>query len=135
MNKRRNLYMKKTISNFELENYIRILGAPESFKNNLAIKLPASLVFGVRVNLKSMVDRYSVVEEMIKELRDEFVKDEKVEKDIVKHEYVDEWRTRYNEIMFQTSELDLTPIKKEDFENRDDLSWPELDILFWMTEE
>lgn len=127
--------MKKTISNFELENYIRILGAPESFKNNLAIKLPASLVFGVRVNLKSMVDRYSVVEEMIKELRDEFVKDEKVEKDIVKHEYVDEWRTRYNEIMFQTSELDLTPIKKEDFENRDDLSWPELDILFWMTEE
>lgn len=127
--------MKKTISNFELENYIRILGAPESFKNNLAIKLPASLVFGVRVNLKSMVDRYSVVEEMIKELRDEFVTDEKVEKDIVKHEYVDEWRTRYNEIMFQTSELDLTPIKKEDFENRDDLSWPELDILFWMTEE
>lgn len=127
--------MKKTISNFELENYIRILGAPESFKNNLAIKLPASLVFGVRVNLKSMVDRYSVVEEMIKELRDEFVKDDKVEKDIVKHEYVDEWRTRYNEIMFQTSELDLTPIKKEDFENRDDLSWPELDILFWMTEE
>lgn len=127
--------MKKTISNFELENYIRTLSAPESFKNNMQIKLPGSLVFAVRVNLKSMVDRYSVVEEMIKELRDEFVKDEKVEKDIVKHEYVDEWRTRYNEIMFQTSELDLTPIKKEDFENRDDLSWPELDILFWMTEE
>lgn len=135
MNKRRYLYMKKTISNFELENYIRTLSAPESFKNNMHIKLPGSLVFAVRVNLKAMIERYSVVEEMIKELRDEFTTSEKVDGDNLKLEYVTEWNKRYNDLMIQTSELDLTPIKKEDFENRDDLSWPELDILFWMTEE
>ena len=127
--------MKKTISNFELESYIRTIGAPESFKNNMNIKLPASLVFAVRVNLKAMTDRYTIVEEMLKELREEFLKDKKVNEEKLKPEYVDEWNSRFTEIMMQTSEVELTPIKKSDFEDRNDLSWPELDILFWMTED
>ncbi len=126
--------MKKTISNYALENYVNTISNPDSFRNNVSIKLPAALLWNVRINMKMLMDRYSVLLEMKSELGKEFIDAGKVQDDSVKPEFLSEWSSRMNEIMSQSSEFDLVPINREDFIDRNDLSWPELDLLLLMTD-
>lgn len=126
--------MKINITNFELEKALNILNAENSFRNNPAIKLPSALRWAVRVNVKTMMDRYKVYEEARGELGQEFIDAGKVDNDQVKEEYLNEYQIRVAELLFQTNELDISPVKESDYKNRDDLSSPEEDVLIMMTE-
>ena len=127
--------MKINITNLELEKALNILNAENSFRNNPAIKLPSALRWAVRVNVKTMMDRYKVYEEARAELGQEFIDAGKVDNDQVKEEYLNEYQIRMAELLFQSNELDITPVKETDYKDRDDLSSPEEDILIIMTEQ
>lgn len=128
--------MKKTITNMELESCINIINNPNSFRNNITFKIPTSMDYALRVNLKMIGDRYTIFREMVNEIQKEYVEAGKVTEDMTRiaDEYLEEYNERYIPLAFQVNEFDFQPIKKEDFEHLL-LSMPERDFLNLMVED
>lgn len=126
--------MKVTITNYEIETFINMLANPQSFRNNVSIKLSDDLDWALRVNLKMMNTRYEIINEARQELAKEFIDAGKVENDHVKEEYLGEYNDRMVRLMMQKNELDFTPIKRDSFKGLS-LSMPERDFLMLMVDE
>lgn len=125
--------MKVTITNIEIENYIVLIGNEKSFRNNIDVKVPFDMDWALRVNLKTMTERYSIYQEARTEIGQEYVKAGKVEEDgnRVKEEFIPEFNERMTALAFQKNELEFLPIKKDDFKDLS-LSMPERDFLMLM---
>lgn len=128
--------MKITLRNTELEAILAIIGNSTSFRNNVSIKIPTSMDYALRVNLKAITNRYEVFNEMRTELQKEYIDAGKITEDGTKiaDEYLEEYNEKYLPLAFQVNEIDFQPINKEDFEHLA-LSMPERDLLMLMTEE
>ena len=126
--------MKITITNYEIEHFINMLANPESFRNNVAVKLSDDMDWAVRVNLRAMNARYDILNEARQEIGKEFIDAGKVENDQVKEEFRSEYNSRLIRLMMQKNELDFMPIKRADFKGLS-LSMPEKDFLMLMVDE
>lgn len=126
--------MKVTIANHEIDTFINMLANPQSFRNNVAIKLSDELDWALRVNLKMMNTRYEIINEARQELAKEFIDAGKVENDHVKEEYLGEYNDCMVRLMMQKNELDFTPIKRDSFKGLS-LSMLERDFLMLMVDE
>lgn len=127
--------MKATIKNFELENYINLMNSPESFKNNVSVKVPFDMDWALRVNLKTMNERYALLQDTRSDIGKEFIDAGKVDEsgERVKEEFLQEFNERMTGIMLQDNEFDFLPIKKKDFKDLS-LSMPERDFLMLMAD-
>lgn len=127
--------MKVTIKNFELENYINLISSPESFRNNVSVKVPFDMDWALRVNLKTMNERYAVLQEARSDIGKEFIGAGKVDEsgERVKEEFLQEFNERMAGVMLQDNEFDFLPIKKKDFKDLS-LSMPERDFLMLMAD-
>ena len=128
--------MKRTLRNIEIENILSIIASPKSFRNNVEIKVPVSVDYAVRVNLKKLNERYEIFNEMRTELQREVVEAGKVneEKTSIADEYLNEYNSKYLPLAYQPNEINFQPINKEDFEHMS-LSMPERDFLMLMVED
>lgn len=127
--------MKVTITNIEIENYINLISSKDSFRNDITVKVPFDMDWALRVNLKAMNERYSIYQEARDEIAKEFISAGKATDDgtRVKDEYIPEYNERITALLLQKNELELTPIKKDDFKNLA-LSMPERDFLMLMVD-
>lgn len=127
--------MKATIKNFELENYINLMNSPESFRNNVSVKVPFDMDWALRVNLKTMNERYALLQDTRSDIGKEFIDAGKVDEsgERVKEEFLQEFNERMTGIMLQDNEFDFLPIKKKDFKDLS-LSMPERDFLMLMAD-
>lgn len=126
--------MKKSITNMELEKYIKIVSDTKSFRNNAEIKLPGSLDWSLRINLKKMEDIYSIYRSAQQELGQKYVTEGKTEDSVVKPEYINDYKLEMFELMSQATEIELTPLQVNDFVTLP-LSMPEKDLLFFMCDD
>lgn len=128
--------MKVTLMNVEIESILSVISNPTSFRNNVSVKVPMSVDYAVRINLKKLSERYEIFNEMRAEIQREFLEAGKVneEKTNIADEYLEEYNSRYLPLVYQQNEFDFQPIAKEDFEDMV-LSMPERDILMLMVED
>lgn len=126
--------MKVTITNYELDTFIKTLSHPESFRNNVAIKISDDLDWALRVNIKALNARFEILNDARQELGQEFINTGKAENNQVKEEYLDEYNRRLFRLMMQKNELDFMPIKRDDYKGLP-LSTPERDFLIIMVDE
>lgn len=126
--------MKKILKNMEIEKYINIISAQNSFRNNTEIKLPGSLDWSLRINIKALIGIYSLFTEARNELGQKYVAAGKVEDDKVKPEYVAEYNKELFELMSQENEIEFRKLNVKDFITLP-LSMPEKDVLFIMCED
>lgn len=126
--------MKITITNGEIENFINALASPESFRNNVSVKVSDALDWAVRVNLKTMNSRYEIYNEARREIGQEFVNNGKVEGDYVKPEFLDEYNSRLINLALLKNELEFDTVSRDDFKGLN-LSMPERDFLMLMVDE
>ena len=127
--------MKVKLTNFEIEHYMNIIANPMSFRNNVAIKLPAEMDWTLRINLKALKDRYELLASARDDINREFTENGKVEGDIVKKDFVSEYNERMNALFSLVNELEFTRINEDDIKSLDMLSMPERDLLNLMIEE
>lgn len=131
--------MKVTLTNAEIESYLNMLADPKSFRNNIAVKMPsADAGWAIRVNIKTLTDRYGIYDEARKELAQEFLDAGKVEEDKqhIKKEYMNEYVTKFTELASMKNSLELTAIAKKECDAiiAQGLSMPEEDFLMSMTD-
>lgn len=126
--------MKVTITNYEIETAINVLANPESFRNNISVKISDDMDWAIRVNVKAMNDRYSVYNEARQEIGKEFIDAGKVEDNQIKEEFRAEYNNRLIRLAMQKNDLEFTPIKRDDFKGLQ-LSMPEKDLLMLMVDE
>lgn len=127
--------MKVKLTNFEIERYINIISSPESFRNNVGVKISAEMDWALRINIKTMTDRFALFNEAREELAQEFIDSGRVDGDMVKEEYIPEYNQRITVLYSQKNELDLATIKSEDIKHLSNLSMPERDFLNLMVEK
>ena len=125
--------MKVTFTNAEIEKFLNMISNPKSFRNNVEIKIPYNLDWVLRINIKALIDRYSIVEEARNDLNREFEDSGKLEDNglIIKKEYLKEYSTLINQLMSQKNEFDFETIDKKILENPSlyNLSMPERDFI------
>lgn len=126
--------MKVTITNYEIETAINVLANPESFRNNISVKISDDMDWAIRVNVKAMNDRYAVYNEARQEIGKEFIDAGKVEDNQIKEEFRAEYNNRLIRLAMQKNDLEFTPIKRDDFKGLQ-LSMPEKDLLMLMVDE
>lgn len=126
--------MKITITNYGLEEALKIINSEDSFRKDVKIKVPGKMNWALRLNIKAMTDRYTLFQEARTDLAQKFTDEGKVEDDHVKPEFIEEWTYAISELLVQENELEITPIKRADFEDLP-LSMPEFDFLELMVEE
>ena len=126
--------MKKIITNMEVEKYLKIVSAKDSFRNNTALKIPGALDWSLRVNLKKLNEIYALYEEARIELGQRYISEGKVENDFVKPEYKKDYQNDLVELLEQESEIDIRPLKIKDFIDIP-LSMPEKDFMLYMCDE
>ena len=129
--------MKVTFTNAEIEGFLKMIANPKSFRNNVEIKMPFSMDWTLRINIKTLTDRYAILEEARNDLNKSFAENGKLESDgmTVKKEYLKEYITLISQLMSQKNEFDFEPIDKKDLQNPSlaELSMPERDFLMTMT--
>lgn len=124
--------MKITIRNYELENYFTgVLAEKDCFIKNTSIKLPGEMGWNLRLNLKTLNDRYAIFQEARNEIGQAYVDAGKTEGDMVKPEYAEEYSAAILDLFNQSNELEILPLKKEDVINLA-VSMPEQDFLALM---
>lgn len=127
--------MKIIVKNYELENYFTgVLSSKDCFVRNVSIKMPGEMGWNVRLNIKTLNERYSIYQEARNEIGQIYVEEGKTDGDMIKPEYVEEYRAEIMELMNQTNELEILPLKKEDVINLP-VSMPEKDLLALMVGE
>ena len=126
--------MKKILTNVEIEKYINTISGKDSFRNNTELKIPGSLDWSLRVNIKALTDVYSLYSEARNELVQKYISSGKVENDRIKPEFVSEYNKDLVELMSQKNEIEFRKLNVKDFINLP-LSMPEKDVLFAMCDE
>ena len=126
--------MKKILTNVEIEKYINTISGKDSFRNNTELKIPCSLDWSLRVNIKALTDVYSLYSEARNELVQKYISSGKVENDRIKPEFVSEYNKDLVELMSQKNEIEFRKLNVKDFINLP-LSMPEKDVLFAMCDE
>lgn len=131
--------MKVTLTNYEIENFLNVIGHQESFRNNVGIKIPFNLDWALRVNIKKLTDRYSVINDARNDLNKSFLESDKVEENGVdiKKEYIEEYVSTLSQIMSQKNEFDFETVDSEVLKNPalEMLSMPERDFLNIMVKD
>lgn len=131
--------MKVTLTNYEIESFLNVIGHQESFRNNVGIKIPFNLDWALRVNIKKLTDRYSVINDARNDLNKSFLESDKVEENGVdiKKEYIEEYVVTLSQLMSQKNELDFETVESEVLKNPalEMLSMPERDFLNVMLED
>lgn len=125
-----------TLTNIEIEDCLKVISHPASFRNNVEVKIPASLDWTIRLNIKKFNEIYEVFNEARSELQKEFVDAGKADMELgkIKDEFIGEYNQRYIPLAVQKNELELRPIKYSDFKDIDALSVPERNFLFLMVD-
>ena len=126
--------MKKILTNVEIEKYINTISGKDSFRNNAELKIPGSLDWSLRVNIKALTDVYSLYSEARNELVQKYISSGKVENDRIKPEFVSEYNKDLVELMSQKNEIEFRKLNVKDFITLP-LSMPEKDVLFAMCDE
>ena len=126
--------MKKILTNVEIEKYINTISGKDSFRNNAELKIPGSLDWSLRVNIKALTDVYSLYNEARNELVQKYISAGKVENDRIKPEFVSEYNKDLVELMSQKNDIEFRKLNVKDFINLP-LSMPEKDVLFAMCDE
>ena len=126
--------MKKILTNVEIEKYINTISGKDSFRNNAELKIPGSLDWSLRVNIKALTDVYSLYNEARNELVQKYISSGKVENDRIKPEFVSEYNKDLVELMSQKNDIEFRKLNVKDFINLP-LSMPEKDVLFVMCDE
>ena len=126
--------MKKILTNIEIEKYINTISGKDSFRNNAELKIPGSLDWSLRVNIKALTDVYSLYNEARNELVQKYISAGKVENDRIKPEFVSEYNKDLVELMSQKNDIEFRKLNVKDFINLP-LSMPEKDVLFVMCDE
>ena len=126
--------MKKILTNVEIEKYINTISGKDSFRNNAELKIPGSLDWSLRVNIKALTDVYSLYSEARNELVQKYISAGKVENDRIKPEFVSEYNKDLVELMSQKNDIEFRKLNVKDFINLP-LSMPEKDVLFAMCDE
>lgn len=126
--------MKKILTNVEIEKYINTISGKDSFRNNAELKIPGSLDWSLRVNIKALTDVYSLYSEARNELVQKYISAGKVENDRIKPEFVSEYNKDLVELMSQKNEIEFRKLNVKDFITLP-LSMPEKDVLFAMCDE
>ena len=126
--------MKKILTNVEIEKYINTISGKDSFRNNAELKIPGSLDWSLRVNIKALTDVYSLYNEARNELVQKYISAGKVENDRIKPEFVSEYNKDLVELMSQKNEIEFRKLNVKDFITLP-LSMPEKDVLFAMCDE
>ena len=126
--------MKKILTNVEIEKYINTISGKDSFRNNAELKIPGSLDWSLRVNIKALTDVYSLYNEARNELVQKYISSGKVENDRIKPEFVSEYNKDLVELMSQKNEIEFRKLNVKDFINLP-LSMPEKDVLFVMCDD
>lgn len=126
--------MKKILTNVEIEKYINTISGKDSFRNNAELKIPGSLDWSLRVNIKALTDVYSLYNEARNELVQKYISAGKVENDRIKPEFVSEYNKDLVELMSQKNDIEFRKLNVKDFINLP-LSMPEKDVLFVMCDD
>ena len=126
--------MKKILTNVEIEKYINTISGKDSFRNNAELKIPGSLDWSLRVNIKALTDVYSLYNEARNELVQKYISSGKVENDRIKPEFVSEYNKDLVELMSQKNDIEFRKLNVKDFITLP-LSMPEKDVLFAMCDE
>ena len=126
--------MKKILTNVEIEKYINTISGKDSFRNNVELKIPGSLDWSLRVNIKALTDVYSLYSEARNELVQKYISSGKVENDRIKPEFVSEYNKDLVELMSQKNDIEFRKLNVKDFITLP-LSMPEKDVLFAMCDE
>ena len=126
--------MKKILTNVEIEKYINTISGKDSFRNNAELKIPGSLDWSLRVNIKALTDVYSLYNEARNELVQKYISAGKVENDRIKPEFVSEYNKDLVELMSQKNEIEFRKLNVKDFITLP-LSMPEKDVLFAMCDD
>ena len=126
--------MKKILTNVEIEKYINTISGKDSFRNNAELKVPGSLDWSLRVNIKALTDVYSLYSEARNELVQKYISAGKVENDRIKPEFVSEYNKDLVELMSQKNDIEFRKLNVKDFITLP-LSMPEKDVLFAMCDE
>ena len=126
--------MKKILTNMEIEKYINTISGKDSFRNNAELKIPGSLDWSLRVNIKALTDVYSLYNEARNELVQKYISSGKVENDRIKPEFVSEYNKDLVELMSQKNDIEFRKLNVKDFITLP-LSMPEKDVLFAMCDE
>ena len=126
--------MKKILSNMEIEKYINTISGKDSFRNNAELKIPGSLDWSLRVNIKALTDVYSLYNEARNELVQKYISAGKVEYDRIKPEFVSQYNKDLVELMSQKNDIEFRKLNVKDFITLP-LSMPEKDVLFAMCDE
>lgn len=126
--------MKKILTNVEIEKYINTISGKDSFRNNAELKIPGSLDWSLRVNIKALTDVYSLYSEARNELVQKYISAGKVENDRIKPEFVSEYNKDLVELMSQKNEIEFRKLNVKDFITLP-LSMPEKDVLFAMCDD
>ena len=87
--------------------------------------------WNLRLNLKTLNDRYAIFQEARNEIGQAYVDAGKTEGDMVKPEYAEEYSAAILDLLNQSNELEILPLKKEDVINLA-VSMPEQDFLALM---
>ena len=126
--------MKKILTNVEIEKYINTISGKDSFRNNAELKIPGSLDWSLRVNIKALTDVYSLYSEARNELVQKYISAGKVENDRIKPEFVSEYNKDLVELMSQKNDIEFRKLNVKDFISLP-LSMPEKDVLFAMCDD
>ena len=126
--------MKKILTNVEIEKYINTISGKDSFRNNAELKIPGSLDWSLRVNIKALTDVYSLYNEARNELVQKYISAGKVENDRIKPEFVSEYNKDLVELMSQKNEIEFRKLNVKDFITLP-LSMPEKYVLFAMCDD
>lgn len=126
--------MKKILTNVEIEKYINTISGKDSFRNNAELKIPGSLDWSLRVNIKALTDVYSLYNEARNELVQKYISAGKVENDRIKPEFVSEYNKDLVELMSQKNDIEFRKLNVKDFITLP-LSMPEKDVLFAMCDD
>ena len=126
--------MKKILTNVEIEKYINTVSGKDSFRNNAELKIPGSLDWSLRVNIKALTDVYSLYSEARNELVQKYISSGKVENDRIKPEFVSEYNKDLVELMSQKNDIEFRKLNVKDFITLP-LSMPEKDVLFAMCDD
>lgn len=124
------------ITNQTIEEIINILNDPQSFRNNIDIKIPAVIRFAIRVNEEKITSLYKAyVDERVSLLRG-YVDNNKAaldgERIKVAPEYITEATKELTDLAIIVNEVDFHTVDKETmdaFLNSVELSVPEERIL------
>lgn len=129
------------ITNNTIEEIINVMNDPNSFRNNVGIKIPAKIRYAIRVNEEKINGLYSAYQkERAQTIQDHIAQDHATIEDNkyhIKPEFIDEVNNELMELASIQNDVSFHMVDKETMEgflDTVDLSVPEEKILLLFVE-